>query len=337
MLRVAPDEREAAHDEQAVRRTVHAVLAAAGLPAPMPAHPAVVAAAFAAQAGEDGHRVLRDAAMRKAPDRTRPDRHGPDGGPHSLAPVRRTGPEGPGPGPAGPDRTRQSLAPAEPAPYLARSVARALAMLPAGADPGDGSRVAAWRPADRAALDESLALLAAAWPEMLAELRVCVAQVALLEGRAIDGFTDFAAHGAIHVNRTRLTASPLGLPGPARFAEALVHEGTHTRCNAAQLSAPPLTTAADAADPVRTPLRPDPRPLAGLFQQAVVLARCTALYGRFLAAETAAGTALAARRDRLSDRARQAITSLRERSSMLTEHGLAAVEECDSLLRATTV
>ncbi|MEV5880820.1 HEXXH motif-containing putative peptide modification protein [Streptomyces sp. NPDC052101] len=307
MLRVAPDARETARDEEAVRRVVHAVLATAGLPAPVLAHPAAVAAAFAVQAGEDGERILRQAAIPTAP--------------------HRTGPVGQG----------QSPAPAAPAPHLARSVARALALVSAGADPCGGSRLTAWRRADRAVLDESLARLAAVWPEMLAELRICVAQVALLEGRAIDGFTDFATHGAIHVHRARLSASPLGLPGPVRFAEALVHEGTHTRCNAAQLGTPPLTSSADTADPVRTPLRSDPRPLTGLFQQTVVLARCTALYVRLLAEETEAATALAARRDRLADQARQAITALRAHSSMLTEHGLGTMEECDSLLRATTV
>ncbi|WP_181923709.1 aKG-HExxH-type peptide beta-hydroxylase [Streptomyces inhibens] len=232
---------------------------------------------------------------------------------------------------------REPLEPVGPAPYLARSVARALATRPDGAEATGGSQLTGWQRADHAILDRCRAALAAAWPEMLAELRVCVAQVALLEGRAIDGFTDFATHGAVYINRARLGASPLGLPGPVRFAEALVHEGTHTRCNAAQLSNPFLTPAAGGADLVRTPLRSDPRPLAGLFQQAVVLARCTALYGRLLNTESTATAALTARQDRLSDGARQAIGTLRQHSATLTEHGLAVLGECDALLRPTAV
>lgn len=223
---------------------------------------------------------------------------------------------------------------------------RALAARPRGADLTGGSRLVGWERAERAALDDSRDRLAAAWPEMLTELRICVAQVALLEGRVIDGFTDFATHGAVYVNRARLGASPRGLPGPVRFAEALVHEGTHTRCNAAQLSSPFLTAAADGVDPVRTPLRADPRPLAGLFQQAVVLTRCTELYRRLLNAEhttvtaaehTTVTPALAARRDRLSSNARQAIGTLRQHRGSLTAHGLAVLGECDALLRPTAV
>ncbi|MCW7984304.1 hypothetical protein XF35_02985 [Streptomyces platensis subsp. clarensis] len=305
MLRVAPDAQAARRDEEAVRRVAEGVLAAAGVRAAAAAGPALVAAAFAVQTAN-------------LPNVT-----------------------------AGTDAaTGEPLGPVGPAPHLARSVERALAARPRGADLTGGSRLVGWERAERAVLDDSRDRLAAAWPEMLTELRICVAQVALLEGRAIDGFTDFATHGAVYVNRARLGASPRGLPGPVRFAEALVHEGTHTRCNAAQLSSPFLTSAADGVDPVRTPLRADPRPLAGLFQQAVVLTRCTELYRRLLDAErttatpaerTTATPALAARRDRLSSDARQAIGTLRQHGGSLTAHGLAVLGECDDLLRPTAV
>ncbi|MFF1379683.1 aKG-HExxH-type peptide beta-hydroxylase [Streptomyces sp. NPDC058308] len=279
---------------------VCSVLTAAGLPAPPEAHPAVVAAAFTLQA-EPG--LTPSAILRSTRD----------------------------------TKARESLAPAEPSPHLIRSVTRALSALPTGADAPGGSRVVSWQRPDRAVLDESVARLAAAWPLMLSELRIGVAQVALLEGPAIDGFTDFATHGAIYVNRSRLRTSPRGLPGPVRCAEALVHEGTHTRCNAAQLSTPFLTTAADSARPVRTPLRADPRPVAGLFQQMVVLARSSALYALLLGGDTTAADALEARRVLLAERARQAIGSLRDRAPLLTGHGLTVLEECAALLRTTAV
>ncbi|MCT9011634.1 aKG-HExxH-type peptide beta-hydroxylase [Streptomyces rhizosphaerihabitans] len=234
-------------------------------------------------------------------------------------------------------KARESLAPAEPSPHLIRSVTRALAALPTGTDATGGSRVASWQRPDRAVLDESVARLAATWPQMLAELRIGVAQVALLEGPAIDGFTDFATHGAIYVNRSRLRTSPRGLPGPVRCAEALVHEGTHTRCNAAQLSTPFLTPAAGSAHLVRTPLRADPRPVAGLFQQMVVLARSSVLYALLLRGDTTATDALEARRSLLVERAQHAVVTLRERSPLLTDHGLTVLEECAALLRTATV
>ncbi|MFE9629665.1 aKG-HExxH-type peptide beta-hydroxylase [Streptomyces sp. NPDC006463] len=305
MLRVAADACEAARDEETVRRVARGIWAAAGLGSPAWSGPETVAAAFAVQAA-------------RGPDL--PQTRGPD------LPQKLSG------------APHEPLEPVEPAPYHAWSVARALAARPAGTEATGGSRAIRWQRANRDLLDRSVVRLGSAWPEMLAELRVCVAQVALLEGPAIDGFTDFATHGAVYVNRTRLGRSPLGLPGPVRFAEALVHEGTHTRCNAAQLGSPFLTAAAGAAAPVRTPLRADPRPLAGLFQQAVVLVRTTELYRRLLDGEPGGSAdvpALTARLNRLSGGARQALGTLRQHSGTLTRHGLAVLAECDAQLRPT--
>lgn len=301
MLQVMPDAREAVRDEQAVQRVVRSVLAAAGVDQPVrtAAHPAVVAAAFRAQAGH-GRTALAGTVVDAA----------------------------------------LPLGAAAPAAHLTHSAARALAALPAGADASGGSRVVAWGAAQRAVLTESCGWLESAWPQMHAELRACVVQVALLEGGAIDGFTDFASHGAVFVNRSRLGAGSLGLPGALRLAEALVHEGTHTRCNAAALSTPFLVVrAGDASgsELVQTPLRADPRPLAGLFQQAVVLARCAALHQRLLDVEAPATSALAARRDKLADGAWQAIGTLHERSALLSAHGLAVLAQCGELLRAHDV
>ncbi|MCX4750377.1 HEXXH motif-containing putative peptide modification protein [Kitasatospora sp. NBC_01287] len=299
MLRVAPDAREAARDEQAVRRVARGVLTSAGHPATAATGPALMAAAFAAQHGgavePTGSRLISS------------------------------------PGPP------LALEPAEPGPAHSRSVARALAARPAGADASAGSRPTGWLPSERAALARSAARLGDAWPQLLAELRVCVAQVVLLEGRAIDGFTDFATHGAVYLNRARLGTSPLGLPGPVRLAEALVHEGTHTRCNAAQLGSPFVTPAAGGADLVRTPLRADPRPVTGLFQQAVVLVRCAELYRRLLRDQETDLGVLADRRQKLVDGARQALATLREHGGLLTEHGLAVLDQCEGLLRPSGV
>ncbi|GAA0448744.1 HEXXH motif-containing putative peptide modification protein [Streptomyces sp. NPDC046215] len=288
---IEPDHPSAREDQEALRRLLLKAARACGLPEPaagltIPPHPAAVEAV---------HRAQR--ARRTGPAGA-PDRH-------------------PLPSPAA-----GALVPVDPEdqPHLARSLTRALARLP-DRTAADGKPVTAspgrWTATERAVLADTLALLGAVWPRMLGELRTVVAQVALLDGMAIDGYTDFTVHGAVLINRRRLSPTRAGLPGPVRLAEALVHEGTHNRCNAAAVSAPFLAPAADdGAGLLATPLRADPRPLSGLFQQTVVLARCVRWY-RLLAGGQAAGD----RHDRLLGDLRAAVTTLEAHRSGLTGHG----------------
>ncbi|MFF7727010.1 aKG-HExxH-type peptide beta-hydroxylase [Streptomyces sp. NPDC008001] len=310
---VEPDPSSAQDDQEALRRLLLKVVAGTGLPGPaphfpLPLHPAAVEAVHRAQ------RERRSGTY--APERT-------EELVRQLA--RRPAAEGAEPvDPEGQD-------------HLRRSLSRALAQRP-DRPGGDGTPVTAalgtWSAADRAVLAEALGLLGTVWPRMLGELRAVVAQVALLDGMAIDGYTDFTVHGAVLINRRRLAPARSGLPGAVRLAEALVHEGTHNRCNAAAVREPFLTSAADAcAGPLATPLRADPRPLSGLFQQTVVLARCVRLYGRAAGAgtamapaaaagpDTAAAAAVRARHDRLLRDLRAAVATLEDHRAGLTEHG----------------
>lgn len=238
---------------------------------------------------------------------------------------------------------------AAPQGHLSRSVARALRSVPArGADaPAATADVVEWEAAERDVLAAALALLERVRPEFAAELRETVVEVALLGGAAIDGFTDFAVHGAVHVNRSRLQGGTDGVPGVVRCAEALVHEGTHTRCNAAAVAEPflvPDEVERDGAARrgsgargsgggrvlVATPLRADPRPLTGLFQQTVVLARSVLLY-RGLAGVEFPGpgpAAVEARCAKLLDGARQAVRTLAAHPDSLTPHGRTVLAEC---------
>lgn len=135
---------------------------------------------------------------------------------------------------------------------------RALAGKPAAAAAPDRPArpttcaVATWTDAEREIFDRAATLLAAVWPGMLDELTRTTRQIVLLRGEAIDGFTDFTVHGAVFLNRHRLTpetgpAGSPGIPGELRLAEALVHEGTHQRCNAALVSTPFWSRDADRA------------------------------------------------------------------------------------------
>lgn len=224
-----------------------------------------------------------------------------------------------------------------PQHHLCESVTRALAVIPARHDSrgnGDGevlsSEVIPWRSADRAIFRKTVDLLHAAWPQMLAELREIIYQVALLRGKAIDGFTDFGVHGAIMINQARLVSDDTGLPGAVRLAEALVHEGAHTRCNAAAVGRPFLLPANGSGDLVQTPLRADPRPLAGLFQQLIVLVRSALLYRRLPGG--ASDPAHHARQDKLIDQAHQGAETLTRHVPALTDHGREVLAEARALL-----
>ncbi|MEK8143064.1 hypothetical protein NKH18_15350 [Streptomyces sp. M10(2022)] len=80
----------------------------------------------------------------------------------------------------------------------------------------------------------------------------------------------------------------------------------------------------------RHPLRLDPRPLTGLFQQMVVLARSVLLYRCLLADDTGGvGTdaAVQARHDRLARSAVEAVSTMTRHREALTDHGTAVLED----------
>ncbi|WP_372405209.1 HEXXH motif-containing putative peptide modification protein [Streptomyces luteireticuli] len=212
---------------------------------------------------------------------------------------------------------------ASPYPHLVDSIRRAVRQLP---DPDRTSRPALWEESDRAVFRAAAGLLGAYWPAMRDELAVTVRQIALLSGPGINGYTDFTVHGAIFVSRARLTDAD-GLPAHVRLAESLVHEGTHTRCNAAAAREPFLLDGEDVARlRVATPLRADARPLAGLFQQLVVLVRCTRLYDRVRDVPGLDDNAVRRRRERLAAQSRQAADALESHRSLLSPHGTAVLD-----------
>ncbi|MGW7069872.1 aKG-HExxH-type peptide beta-hydroxylase [Streptomyces sp. NPDC054855] len=315
---VPPDAVAARRAEDALWHTTDAVLRRTGAGGSAPfRHPARKAAAH--QAGAE-----------PPPLTASPERTASAGEPPAAVPPPRKA--------AG----RWAVDLADPAPHLAAAVGRALASLPQGREAktgteGPGAVVRAWEPEQAAVLAETAERLDEVWPTMLAELQEGVRQIALLAGRAIDGFTDFTTHGAVFVNASRLTVGRTGLPGWVRLADALVHEGTHTRCNAAAFSTPFLVSATGSGTSVMTPLRPDPRPLTGLFQQTVVLVRQTILY-RLIHQEAPLSDlqreAVAERRARLLEKALQGVDTLGRHRTTLTPAGEAVRAEAADVLAA---
>lgn len=228
---------------------------------------------------------------------------------------------------------RVDLAPVEP--HLQRSLSRAAAKLPpcSGMNSTE-AQLAHWHETDRETMCATGCLLKSVWPQMLAELAVGVQQIALIQG-TIGGFSDFVTHGAVFIDQRQLDLGDDGRTGQVRFAESLVHEGAHVRAHAATFSAPFLVDMHDESVLVQTPLRSDPRPLNGVFQQLLVLTRCALLYDRILAASTPdleGRTAVQARRNQLYEQGRSVIPVLRKHRSALTDCGAATVEEAAQTL-----
>lgn len=230
---------------------------------------------------------------------------------------------------AGPCPTwRLDLAP--PQWHLQESCARALRHVIRGIGKNAHVAVVDWEEADRAVYCAAGCVLGRVWPAMLAEMATLVRQACLLDGEGLAAFSDFASHGVVFVNRRRLGPGSAGLPTGVRLAETLVHEATHHRCNAAALSRPFLRS----GEPLRvcTPLRPDPRPLHGLFQQLVVLVRSEMFYHRLAPHAPSHEQAVHRRRQRLTSQARQALATMQEHRQALTEHGQDVVAQAEELL-----
>jgi HEXXH motif-containing protein len=139
----------------------------------------------------------------------------------------------------------------------------------------------------------------------------------------------------VFINRRRLTDGE-GMPGRIRYAEHLAHESTHVRLHAAAGANPFLVAPGDRSVLVKTPLRDDPRPLNGLFQQFVVLSRCRALFDRMLACAALRAEErepAAARRELLAGQAVRTAALLSQHRRALTDRGLDVLHEAGAAAR----
>jgi HEXXH motif-containing protein len=230
------------------------------------------------------------------------------------------------------------LAPDEP--HVTDSIRRVLAQIPPRAGVEPALAATDWSERGAVMVRAASALITEVWPEMFQELSAVVRQLALLSGPSANGFTDFTTHGVIYLNRSRCEDGADGLPARWRLAETLVHEETHNRCNGASLTARFLHDP-DGDRRVDTPLRADPRPLAGLFQQIVVLARSVQLYDRGIAhgadeLETGqARAAIRARRDTLLGQGFDGVATAKGHAAEFSPTGQRIVDEAAAFLHST--
>jgi HEXXH motif-containing protein len=224
-------------------------------------------------------------------------------------------------------RRPHGLARTHESDYADGCVRRALAKAPADFDSAKiTSHLTRWSDEHLDILGKAVAVLAESWPEAHDEMEAAVGEVFLLGGHGLVGFTDFVAHGAIFISDHQLSPRN-GIGAEYLLAESLLHETTHTVCNAAATADPWIRKPSQGETfLVPTPLRADPRPLAGLAQQFVVLTRCSEFYWR-VAGKGPEGLALEHRARSLSEQAVSAATTLRRFSANLTETGGRALEE----------
>lgn len=122
-------------------------------------------------------------------------------------------------------------------------------------------------------VQEALALIEAADPQMRAEIDEYVRHVCLSRGSGITGATSLQFFGAVFLRE----------PYPEYhrvmyFFEHLVHEASHLNLNVVQTLDPLVLNPPDELH--LSPLRRDPRPIMGIFHAQFVLSRLVHLYRR---------------------------------------------------------
>lgn len=116
----------------------------------------------------------------------------------------------------------------------------------------------------QAILRDALAVVREFTPEMAREMEDSISIVSAFACRDAISFSDVQALGTIFICDRFLSSPP-------QLAEILVHEASHTILNSVIASLPLFSNS--ASERYKTPLRPDPRPMFGLFHQLFVLTR----------------------------------------------------------------
>jgi HEXXH motif-containing protein len=132
--------------------------------------------------------------------------------------------------------------------------------------------------AHREVFDGGARLIARAWPECVAELESHVRLVVPFTSKLMAGWTALTQLGAIYVRAVgdgalAVADDPAAIDPIAYTAERLVHEGAHTRLYCLSFGRSLFTGDGDGLQLLKSPLRKDLRPAAGVFHAAFVLGR----------------------------------------------------------------
>lgn len=114
----------------------------------------------------------------------------------------------------------------------------------------------------------ALAELRSVWPEFAQEFEQCVECIVVFDGNAAIGFADFEFHNTVFLKVGYIVGADVT---PTSIAEEIVHEASHVRLNSA-IGGRPFFANPDG-EYYESPLRRDPRPMFGVFQQMYVLRR----------------------------------------------------------------
>ncbi len=179
-------------------------------------------------------------------------------------------------------------------------------------------------PAGIAAVRTALELLAEVDPAMRAEFDALAAEVRLFGGSAADAFTSTRWFGCMHVGL------PLALSADAlvlHLLDHLTHEASHLGLYARMAVDPLLLNGAE--DGFRAPIRPDARPLDGIFHAMFVLARVTRVFARLAAADRRPAVRVV--RDEQAALFGQALATV-EQHARLTTVGRTVVDGCRTMV-----
>lgn len=117
-----------------------------------------------------------------------------------------------------------------------------------------------------ACIAAALSQLASVFPEMHAEFSVHVRCIRLFDGAVTMGFTDERMFGAMLLRIPASHVDPVFY-----YIEHIVHETSHMHLNA--LMAKERIVLNDSTERFESPIRPDPRPMIGVFHAAFVTSR----------------------------------------------------------------
>ncbi|MEP7731503.1 aKG-HExxH-type peptide beta-hydroxylase [Marinomonas primoryensis] len=120
-------------------------------------------------------------------------------------------------------------------------------------------------------IKKSIFLIEEVFPEMMDEINNLLSNIRVFSGKRAMGITDVRMFGCMYIRVPREGVDPV-----LYYCEHLVHEVSHMYLNSAMSMDPILLN--DASQTYSSPIRPDPRPMLGVFHATFVTSRIVQLF-----------------------------------------------------------